>query len=95
LAIVELGKLAGLNKRLHDDYPFYEAEILYAIRSEMAQKPNDIVCRRVPISFLDSEQTKSQVLPKVVEIMAKELKWSSDRKSKELAEAQQNLHWMK
>ena len=49
----------------------------------------------MPISFLDSAETKSQVLPKVVDIMAKELKWSADRKAKELAEAQQNLHWMK
>jgi glycerol-3-phosphate dehydrogenase len=61
----------------------------------MAQRPNDIVCRRVPISFLDSAETKDQVLPKVVDIMAKEFKWSSDRKAKELSEAQQNLHWMK
>jgi glycerol-3-phosphate dehydrogenase len=80
---------------MHADYPFYEAEILYAIRSEMAQRPNDIVCRRIPISFLDSAQTKDQVLPKVVDIMAKELKWSSDRKAKELLEAQKDLHWMK
>jgi hypothetical protein len=31
----------------------------------------------------------------VVEIMAKELKWNSDRKSKELAEAQSMLLSMK
>jgi len=92
---VELGKQAGLNKRIHPEYPFYEAEVLYSLRSEMAQKPNDIVCRRVPISFLDSANTKDLVLPRVVEIMAKELKWSSDRKNKELAEALQNLQYMK
>ena len=95
LAIVELASSAGLNKRLHPDYPFYEGEVLYAMRSEMAQKPNDIVCRRAPISFLDSATTKDVVLPRVVDIMAKELKWSNDRKTKELAEAQKNISSMK
>lgn len=61
----------------------------------MAQKPNDIVCRRMPISFLDSEAAKENVLPRVVDIMAKELKWSSDKKSKELTEAKENLKYMK
>jgi hypothetical protein len=49
----------------------------------------------VPISFLDSEAAKNVVLPKVVEIMAKELNWSNDRKSKELAEAQEMMISMK
>jgi glycerol-3-phosphate dehydrogenase len=36
LAIVELGKETKLTKRIHPDYPFYEAEILYSIKQEMA-----------------------------------------------------------
>lgn len=36
LAIVELGREAKLTKRIHPDYPFYEAEILYSIKQEMA-----------------------------------------------------------
>ena len=39
--------------RLHEDYPFVEGEVLHAIRSEMAIKPNDVLCRRVPVSFID------------------------------------------
>ena len=46
----------------------------------MAQKPNDIVCRRVPVSFLDTETTKNEILPKVVDIFAQEFKWDNDRK---------------
>jgi len=42
-----------MNVRIHTDYPFLKSEILYAIRNEMAEKPNDIICRRVPIGFLN------------------------------------------
>ena len=49
----------------------------------------------MPISFLDSTAAKEIVLPKVVEIMAKELKWSNERKAKELTEAQANIRFMK
>lgn len=49
--------------------------MLYAIRCEMAMKPNDVVCRRVPISFLDSKMAADEMLPQVVEIFAKEFKW--------------------
>jgi len=48
------------------------------MRSEMAMRPNDIVCRRVPISFIDEKATQEIVMPKVVEIMAKELGWSDE-----------------
>jgi glycerol-3-phosphate dehydrogenase len=53
------------------------------------------VCRRAPISFLDSKAAHDVVLPRVVDIMAKELKWSNDRKKKELAEAQAGIASMK
>jgi glycerol-3-phosphate dehydrogenase len=36
LRIVKLGKEAKLTGRIMDGYPFYEAEILHGIRSEMA-----------------------------------------------------------
>ena len=60
----------------------------------MAQKPNDVVCRRVPISFLDSKQAET-VLPRVVETFAKELKWDQKRRDAELKEALEGLQYMK
>lgn len=80
---------------MHPDFAFSESEVIWAIRSEMAVKPNDIVCRRVPISFVDVEATREIVLPRVVEIMAKELKWSKEKKDKELKEALEGLKSMK
>lgn len=61
----------------------------------MAQKPNDVVCRRVPISFLDTKCAAEKVLPQVVEIFAKEFKWDSKRKQAELQEALAGLQYMK
>jgi len=71
-----LGGLHGQNERVHPDYPFLKSEITYAVRHELAQKPNDIICRRTPIAFLNSSAAED-ILPEVVEIMAKERKWSS------------------
>ena len=65
-----------MNEKIHEDYPFLKSEITYAIKHEMAVKPNDVICRRVPIAFLD-KKIAEDLLPEVVEIMAKERKWSS------------------
>ena len=42
----------------------------------MAVKPNDVICRRVPIAFLNSKAA-DEILVQVVDIMAIERKWSS------------------
>ena len=81
--------------RLHPDYPFVESEVLYSVQSEMAVKPNDVVCRRVPISFIDKDAAKNTILPKVVEIMGNELGWTPERRKQELQEAIDGLVSMK
>lgn len=69
--------------------------MLYSMHSEMAMKPNDIICRRVPISFIDNKAAQDIVMPKVVEIMAKELGWSDARKQEEIEESIRGLRAMK
>ena len=76
LRVVRLGKELKLNQRIHPDYPFLKAEFAFACRYEMAEKPNDVICRRVPIGFLNKKLAQD-LLPEVVEIMAKEKKWSA------------------
>jgi len=68
-----------MNERLHPDYPYLRSEIAYAIKHEMCEKPNDVLCRRVPIGFLNKELAL-KLLPEVVEMMAKERKWSNAQK---------------
>jgi len=60
----------------------------------MAEKPNDILCRRMPIAVLNKEVALG-LLPEVVDIMAKEKKWSNAQKKKELEEAIENLKYIK
>lgn len=94
LRVVELGEKEKLNTRLHQAYSFLKSEVLYAVRFELAEKPNDILCRRVPIGVIDSKAA-SEVVKEVVEIMAKEKKWSALRKKEETEEALKNLVFMK
>ena len=94
LRVVKLGQKENLNERLHPDYPFLKAEVLYAIRNEMAEKPNDVICRRVPIAVLNTQVSK-ELLPSIVEIMGKEKRWSNAIKKQELEEAIRNLDYIK
>ena len=88
--VLLLGQQEGLNERLIEEKPFLKAEVIYAIRHEMAVKPNDVVCRRCPVSFVDTKAAE-EILPKVVDIFAKELKWDNKRKEAELKEAIEGL----
>ena len=84
LRVADLGKTltvqaknkTNFNERIHPDYPFLRSELYYAARFEMAEKPNDILCRRVPIAIINKEAGK-KLISETVEILAKERKWSS------------------
>ena len=92
---MQLGRQEGLNERIVEDMPFLKSQILYAIRNEMAQKPNDVLCRRVPVSFLDDEAARTRILPVIIDIFAKEFKWDKKRKEEETHAALDNLQYMK
>ncbi|KAH9949802.1 DAO-domain-containing protein [Amylocystis lapponica] len=72
--------------RLSPGYPFIEAEVRYAVRHEYAQNAVDVIARRCRLSFLNA-QAALIALPRVVEIMAEELKWTRARKDAEIAKA--------
>ena len=48
-----------------------KSEIAYAAKYELAVKPNDIICRRIPIAFLD-QKLALEILPEVVDIIGKQ-----------------------
>lgn len=64
--------------------------MVYSCRSELAEKPTDILCRRFGIAFLD-ESLASDLVPKIVEVMAKEKGWGRDRAERELKEAREMI----
>ena len=60
-----------------------EAEVRYAVHHEYAETAVDVIARRCRLSFLNAQATLD-ALPRVVDIMAEERKWSKERKAAEL-----------
>lgn len=59
-------------------YPFIDGEVRYAVRHEAAQTAVDVIARRTRLAFLNA-QAALEALPKVIDIMAAELKWDKKR----------------
>ena len=64
--------------RLSHEFPYIEAEVKYAIK-EYACTAIDVLARRTRLAFLNV-QAAHEALPRIVDIMAAELKWDKSRK---------------
>lgn len=62
-----------LDAKLHPDYDYKIAEVVWAVREEMAMKIEDVLARRVRLLFLDA-RAAMDVAEKTARIMAKELR---------------------
>lgn len=63
---------AAMAEKLHPKYDYTVAEVIWAIREEMALTVEDVLARRVRLLFLDAK-IAVEVAPKVAQVMAKEL----------------------
>lgn len=66
-----------LAARIHQNYPFQFAEVVWAVRNEMAETLEDVLARRIRLLFLDA-RAASEAAPKVAECMAAELGKDAD-----------------
>lgn len=85
--VAKIAQLTGkrwpvVGRRLHEDYPYIEAEVLYAIR-EYACTAVDIIARRTRLAFLNVHAAE-EAIPRIIQLMAKELNWSKERQQAEL-----------
>ncbi|MBS1227232.1 MAG: glycerol-3-phosphate dehydrogenase [Proteobacteria bacterium] len=87
--VAELAK-SGFSARLHADHPYLEAEVIYAVRSEFAERASDVVTRRLSLALLDNAAAIA-VLPRVIELMSGELGWTHERCDEEMAQAMLRL----
>lgn len=71
--------------RLHPDFPNIEAEVIWAVRQEMAVKVEDVLSRRIRILILDAQAAMDSA-EKVARIMASELNKDESWIEKELAD---------
>ncbi|TXD85214.1 glycerol-3-phosphate dehydrogenase/oxidase [Subsaximicrobium wynnwilliamsii] len=61
-----------LKERLHERVPFTKAEVVWAVRHEMARTIDDVLARRVRVLFLDAGAAIAMA-PEVAALIAKEL----------------------
>jgi glycerol-3-phosphate dehydrogenase len=62
----------GLHEALHVRLPYLEAEVVWAVREEMARTIEDVLTRRTRAILLDSAAA-AEAAPRVAEIMGREL----------------------
>ncbi|WP_242094125.1 glycerol-3-phosphate dehydrogenase/oxidase [Aestuariivivens sediminicola] len=65
-------KHPDLGERLHPRLEFLKAEVLWAVRFEMARTIEDVLARRVRVLFLDAKAA-IEIAPEVARILANEL----------------------
>lgn len=85
-AIEELIKISPeLGEKLHPRLEFVKAEVVWAVKNEMARSVEDVLARRVRILFLDAKAAK-EVAPEVAELIAKCLNKNEAWKQSQIAE---------
>ncbi len=71
-----------LTGKIHQDFHYQKAEIINAVRNEMARTVEDVLARRTRILFLDAKAA-IEISREVAEIMANELgkdeNWINDQ----------------
>lgn len=72
---------------IHPKYPYTEAEVIWAVREEMAVKLEDILSRRIRLLVLDA-QAATESAPKVAKLLAIELGKNDQWIEKQLADFQ-------
>jgi glycerol-3-phosphate dehydrogenase len=74
--------VAGHGTRLVENHPFLEAEVLHAVRLELAERVIDVLARRMPLALLDTGAAR-QAAPRVLALMAEEFGWDRERREVE------------
>jgi len=76
---------AEWKEKLHPDYDYTGAEVIWAVREEMALTVEDVLARRLRALFLDA-RAAIDMAPKVAQIMAKEMNKDTDWEASQISE---------
>jgi len=82
--IIEIAKKSQEGIKYLKNTQIFEAEILYSVRNEMVEKLSDVVLRRTELGA--GSRPNRDILEQCANIIAKELKWDSNRVSREIEE---------
>lgn len=69
-------------ERLHPEYAYINAEVIYTIKNEFVQKPIDFLVRRSILALIDTKAAK-EILDAVLELMKDELGWDERKVNEE------------
>lgn len=78
----------SLGQVLHPDLPYIAAEVVWAVRMEMARTVEDILARRTRALFLNAGAAIA-ISGQVAELMGRELGWDDTRRTYEVARAKE------
>ncbi|GJP45638.1 hypothetical protein CLOM_g5001 [Closterium sp. NIES-68] len=81
-AVIAIAQAKGLSNRLAPPFPDIEAEVIFAAQNEFCATASDFLCRRSRLAFLDASSARL-ALPRVVQLLGKELGWSKGRCERE------------
>ncbi|MFZ3340502.1 MAG: glycerol-3-phosphate dehydrogenase/oxidase [Terriglobales bacterium] len=85
--VYEIDKLMAndteLREQLHPALPYLKAEVVFAVRHEMAHTVEDVLARRTRALFLNA-RAALEMAPAVADLMARELAWSETNKANQV-----------
>jgi len=73
-----------LGERLHKSLPYLKAEVVWAVRHEMARTIEDVLARRTRSLFLNARPAL-EMAPAAADLMSAELAWDEPMQAKRLA----------
>jgi glycerol-3-phosphate dehydrogenase len=74
---------ARLREPLHAALPYVKAEVVWAVRQEMARTLEDVLARRTRALFLNARAAIAMA-PRVADLMASELRWDEGTRTKQV-----------
>lgn len=86
LEVLRLAAERRLQRPLVAGHPMLEAEVVYAAGCEYCETVEDFIARRSRLAYLDVAAAR-QAVPRVAELLAQELGWSSTRRKAEVHNA--------
>jgi glycerol-3-phosphate dehydrogenase len=72
-----------LGETLHPELPYVKAEVIWAVRREMARTIEDVLARRTRALFLNA-RAALKMAPTVAHLMAPELGWDDAAQTRQL-----------
>ncbi len=82
--VARLGEECGLLGELVPGRPFIEAEVVWAVREELAMSVDDVLSRRFRLS-MELPDRGAAIAPRVADLVGDELGWDAERRASEVA----------